>query len=336
MNGRKEFPEAALKIGEWYRQSLTGSMMARGLRGRLRGRSPRHEILLDHPLPHACPAPDQRPDAPAGAGAHPLRRIPGARLVPLKGDRPRVLPRRNGAHHRRRTGVPRKPGDPASPAGRDAAGTRPAAHGALHRPRRPHRDDAAPGRRKGRDVLREHERITREVLKAHGGAEIKTMGDGFMASFGSVTKAIDCAIALQRAFAAHTESMPEPLRVRVGLNAGKPIAEEGDLFGSTVILAARVAAQARAARSSPRRRATPALGQGLPLRGPRRLRPQRLRRPRAPTSCAGGSSLAPQHFFAAPLCLALLEGVGAVDVVADDSGKSSTRMRRMASVPRSS
>jgi class 3 adenylate cyclase len=98
----------------------------------------------------------------------------------------------------------------------------------------------------GRVVLREHERITREVLKEHGGQEIKTMGDGFMASFGSVTKAVESAIALQRAFAAHTESMPEPLHVRVGLNAGEPIAEEGDLFGATVILAARIAAQAGA------------------------------------------------------------------------------------------
>jgi len=50
------------------------------------------------------------------------------------------------------------------------------------------------GDERGRDVLREHERITREVLKAHGGAEVKTMGDGFMASFGSVTKAIECAV----------------------------------------------------------------------------------------------------------------------------------------------
>ena len=39
-------------------------------------------------------------------------------------------------------------------------------------------------------ILREHERITREVLKANGGTEVKTMGDGFMASFGSVTKAV--------------------------------------------------------------------------------------------------------------------------------------------------
>jgi class 3 adenylate cyclase len=102
------------------------------------------------------------------------------------------------------------------------------------------------GDAKGRDVLREHERITRETLKAHGGAEVKTMGDGFMASFGSVTSAMECAIALQRAFAAHTESMPEPLHVRVGLNAGEPIEEDGDLFGSTVILASRIAAQAGA------------------------------------------------------------------------------------------
>jgi class 3 adenylate cyclase/pimeloyl-ACP methyl ester carboxylesterase len=99
---------------------------------------------------------------------------------------------------------------------------------------------------KGRDVLREHERITREVLKAHSGTELKTMGDGFMASFGSVTSAMECAIALQRAFATHTESMPEPLHVRVGLNAGEPIEEDGDLFGATVIMASRVAAKAGA------------------------------------------------------------------------------------------
>ncbi len=97
------------------------------------------------------------------------------------------------------------------------------------------------GDARGRDVLREHERITREVLKANGGTEVKTMGDGFMASFGSVTKAVECAIALQRAFA---ERKGEPLSVRVGLNAGEPIEEDGDLFGATVILASRIAAKA--------------------------------------------------------------------------------------------
>src|SRR6266545_4001242 len=93
----------------------------------------------------------------------------------------------------------------------------------------------------GRTVLREHETITRNVLKQHGGTEVKTMGDGFMASFGSVTKAVECAVALQKAFA---KREGEPLSVRVGLNAGEPIEEEGDLFGATVILASRIAAKA--------------------------------------------------------------------------------------------
>ncbi len=100
------------------------------------------------------------------------------------------------------------------------------------------------GDAKGREVLRQHERITREVLAANGGTELKTMGDGFMASFGSVTKAVGCAVALQRAFAEHTDIADEPLHVRVGLNAGEPIEEDGDLFGSTVILASRIAARA--------------------------------------------------------------------------------------------
>ena len=97
------------------------------------------------------------------------------------------------------------------------------------------------GDERGRAVLRDHERITREVLKARGGTEIKTMGDGFMASFGSVTRAVECAVALQRAFADHDG---EALNVRVGLNAGEPIEEDGDLFGATVILASRIAAKA--------------------------------------------------------------------------------------------
>lgn len=102
------------------------------------------------------------------------------------------------------------------------------------------------GDAKGRDVLREHERITRETLRQHRGAEVKTDGDSFMASFTSATKAVECAIALQRAFAAHNETSGEPILIRAGLNAGEPIAEDGDYFGTAVILAARIAAQAGA------------------------------------------------------------------------------------------
>ena len=94
-------------------------------------------------------------------------------------------------------------------------------------------------------MLREHERITREVLKANGGTEVKTMGDGFMASFGCVTNAVECAVALQRAFArVQAASRRTASRCACGLNAGEPIEEDGDLFGATVILASRIAAKA--------------------------------------------------------------------------------------------
>ena len=94
-------------------------------------------------------------------------------------------------------------------------------------------------------MLREHERITREALKAHGGTEVKTMGDGFMASLllGHAGAGVRHrhAAGLCRAQRVGAE---EPIRVRIGLNAGEPIAEDQDLFGTAVNLAARIAAKA--------------------------------------------------------------------------------------------
>ncbi|MCH7566026.1 MAG: adenylate/guanylate cyclase domain-containing protein [Gemmatimonadetes bacterium] len=101
------------------------------------------------------------------------------------------------------------------------------------------------GDAKARELLREHERLVREALKAHGGSEVKTMGDGFMASFTSATKALESAIAMQRAFAEHNEGAEEPIIVRIGLNAGEPIAEDDDLFGTAVNRAARITATAK-------------------------------------------------------------------------------------------
>jgi len=100
----------------------------------------------------------------------------------------------------------------------------------------------------GRQVLREHERVTREALREHGGSEVKSMGDGFMASFTSAQRALECAIALQRRFgrmANRDAELPVDFRVRIGLNAGEPIEEDDDLFGASVIAASRIAAQAR-------------------------------------------------------------------------------------------
>jgi len=105
------------------------------------------------------------------------------------------------------------------------------------------------GDAKARELLREHEHLVRDALKSHGGSEVKTLGDGFMASFSSATKALECASAIQSAFAERNESADEPIRVRIGLNAGEPIAEDdpggrGDLFGTAVNMAARIASKA--------------------------------------------------------------------------------------------
>ena len=70
-----------------------------------------------------------------------------------------------------------------------------------------------------------------------------------MASFASASRAISSALAMQNGFAAHNESHPEaPISVRIGLNAGEPVAEEGDLFGTAVQMAARIAAHAEPGR----------------------------------------------------------------------------------------
>jgi class 3 adenylate cyclase len=101
------------------------------------------------------------------------------------------------------------------------------------------------GDAKAQDVIRTHNGIVRDALKAHSGSEIKHTGDGIMASFTSASRALECAIGIQRAFAQHNESNPDtPIRVRIGLNAGEPVAEEEDLFGTAVQLAARIAAKA--------------------------------------------------------------------------------------------
>jgi class 3 adenylate cyclase len=98
---------------------------------------------------------------------------------------------------------------------------------------------------RAREVIRNHNAIVREQLKRHGGYEVELRGDGFLLAFGSARQALLCAIAIQRAFAARNEQDPEePIRVRIGLHTGEVLKDADTFFGKTVILAARVAAQA--------------------------------------------------------------------------------------------
>jgi adenylate cyclase len=76
------------------------------------------------------------------------------------------------------------------------------------------------------------------TVERSGGELFKSTGDGFLSAFGSVSQALDAAVAIQDAFATR------PLRLRIGINLGDVIAEGGDMFGDGVNVAARLESMA--------------------------------------------------------------------------------------------
>lgn len=95
-------------------------------------------------------------------------------------------------------------------------------------------------------LLEQHDNIIENSIKTHDGRVVKHTGDGYMASFASLSNAVKCGIAIQRAFANFNEQQPKiPMHVRVGINAGLPIERGNDLFGTTVQLAARICNHAK-------------------------------------------------------------------------------------------
>lgn len=105
------------------------------------------------------------------------------------------------------------------------------------------------GDAKALHLVHVHNALIRNCLNTCRGREIKHTGDGLMASFLSVPDAVECAVAVQKAFAAYNQKHSEaPLYVRVGVSAGEPIEEHGDLFGKSVQLAARLCTRAEPGR----------------------------------------------------------------------------------------
>jgi class 3 adenylate cyclase len=90
-------------------------------------------------------------------------------------------------------------------------------------------------------IVREHDNVVRGALREHSGSEIKHTGDGIMASFASVTRALDFSIDVQRTLLTRNLGKESyAVNLRVGLNAGEPVQDGGDLFGSAVQLARRI------------------------------------------------------------------------------------------------
>jgi len=97
------------------------------------------------------------------------------------------------------------------------------------------------------EVVRAHNKVVRDALAKTGGKEIKHTGDGIMASFDNVTKSLVATQQMQLMIRMHNAQNPDvPLKVKIGINAGRVVMEENDLYGVTVQMAARVVDKAQA------------------------------------------------------------------------------------------
>jgi class 3 adenylate cyclase len=102
------------------------------------------------------------------------------------------------------------------------------------------------GDRRWMEVLRRHNDVIRDLVATNAGYEVKSQGDGFMLVFSSAGRALECAIAIQRAAAAADWGTDgHPVRLRMGLHAGEVIKESRDFFGHHVNLASRIASSAQ-------------------------------------------------------------------------------------------
>jgi adenylate cyclase len=110
-------------------------------------------------------------------------------------------------------------------------------------------DVAGYSRLMGADEEGTHERLKahlRELvdpnIAEHRGRIVKNAGDGFLAEFPSVVDAVRCAVEIQRGMADREPKVPEERRIRfrIGINVGDVIAEEHDIFGDGVNVAARL------------------------------------------------------------------------------------------------
>lgn len=96
------------------------------------------------------------------------------------------------------------------------------------------------------DRLRhEHFALLRSAARAHGGREVKSLGDGLMLVFSSVLGAVACAVAMQRQVAERNDRFPEEaVGLRVGLGTGEVSHADADYFGTPVVVAKRLCDQA--------------------------------------------------------------------------------------------
>jgi len=84
--------------------------------------------------------------------------------------------------------------------------------------------------------------VLEPLVASRHGRIFKLMGDGVFIEFSSAVNAVECAVELQKGMAERNASDPgnRPLHLRVGINLGDVVVEDGDLYGDGVNLATRL------------------------------------------------------------------------------------------------
>jgi len=94
------------------------------------------------------------------------------------------------------------------------------------------------------ELRRAHFGALGQAVDQAGGEQVKGLGDGVLAVFGSAAAAVDCAVAIQQAVDLRSRTSI-PLAVRVGVALGDVSFEGGDVYGTALVEAARLVAAAQ-------------------------------------------------------------------------------------------
>ena len=83
--------------------------------------------------------------------------------------------------------------------------------------------------------------LIRNSFKQYGGREVEFKGNGFLASFTSVSNSVKCAIEIQKSFKEYSnKNKGNVINASIGLCSGAPVTERNDFFGDTILLAKRL------------------------------------------------------------------------------------------------
>lgn len=100
------------------------------------------------------------------------------------------------------------------------------------------------GAERWEQLISDHHLLVEQLVARHDGQVVRFQGDGFLASFGSAHAGLHAGVDLQRTFTG-SPGEHQSLSIRVGLHSGFILGNPEQMMGRNVVLAARIAAQAK-------------------------------------------------------------------------------------------